>query len=198
MQEKESNSYYLRSLVSLEEFKALLELDDREDRLSRYCLVTSTYAIEEYCRRRLFVKTVHQVSKEWPEFTVYLNEYPVREILSVYALLRVNDHEIIEPEFYRLDPLEEKQNVPYSLVFTSGIRNYKGMTAIKVIYTAGFLLEEVPPDLSEACLELASWNMGRLKGKRIGVQGAKDKDQLELSMPLNVKQLLEPYKRKMI
>ena len=198
MQEKETNCFNLRSLVSLEDFKALLGLDDRDDRMSRYCLVTSTFAIEEYCRRRLFLKTVHQVSREWPDLTIYLNEYPVREVLSVYALIRVNNHELIEPEFYRLDPMEEKLNIPYSLVFTTGIRNFKGMTAIKVIYSIGFLLEEVPADLSAACLELASWNMGRLKGKQIGVQGAKDKDQLELSMPLNVKQLLEPYRRKVI
>jgi hypothetical protein len=43
----------LHSLIPLAEFKALLGLDDREDALSRHCLITATYTIEQYCKRRL-------------------------------------------------------------------------------------------------------------------------------------------------
>jgi hypothetical protein len=32
----------LYSLISLEEFKALMGVDDRDDRLCRFCLVTAT------------------------------------------------------------------------------------------------------------------------------------------------------------
>jgi hypothetical protein len=35
----------LHSLISLEDFKAFLGLDDREEVLSRYCLVTATFTI---------------------------------------------------------------------------------------------------------------------------------------------------------
>ena len=41
----------LYTLKSLEEFKAVLGIDDREDTLARYCLLTSTYSIEQYCKR---------------------------------------------------------------------------------------------------------------------------------------------------
>ena len=46
----------LYTLVSLEQFKSVLGVDDREDKLAGYCLVTSTYTIEQYCKRRLLRK----------------------------------------------------------------------------------------------------------------------------------------------
>jgi hypothetical protein len=44
------------TLKSLADFKAVLGVDDREDDLARYCLITSTYKIEQYCKRRLLRK----------------------------------------------------------------------------------------------------------------------------------------------
>jgi len=46
-QEKE-----LYTLIPLDDFKALLGVDDREDKTARFCLVTSTFSIEQYCKRR--------------------------------------------------------------------------------------------------------------------------------------------------
>jgi hypothetical protein len=46
----------LHTLIPLGDFKAILGLDDREDALSRYCLITATYGIEQYCKRRLIHK----------------------------------------------------------------------------------------------------------------------------------------------
>jgi hypothetical protein len=71
------------------------------------------------------------------------------------------------------------------------------------VYRAGYVLGNVPADLASACLELAAWNMTRYKGRRIGMTGnvrgsGKDGEHLEASMPENVRQLLEPYRRKMI
>ena len=61
----------------------------------------------------------------------------------------------------------------------------------------------VPADLASACLELASWNMNRYRGRRIGMTGnvrgtGKEGEHFEMSMPENVKDLLEPYRRKTI
>ncbi|GHV95207.1 hypothetical protein AGMMS50293_15270 [Spirochaetia bacterium] len=41
----------LHSLIPLEDFKALLGIDDREDKTVTFCLITATYSIEEYCGR---------------------------------------------------------------------------------------------------------------------------------------------------
>jgi hypothetical protein len=61
----------------------------------------------------------------------------------------------------------------------------------------------VPADLASAWLELAAWNMSRYKGRRVGMTGnirgsGKEGEHFEMSMPENVKTLLEPYRRKTI
>jgi hypothetical protein len=37
----------LHTLIPLADFKAILGIDDREDALSRYCLITATFTIEQ-------------------------------------------------------------------------------------------------------------------------------------------------------
>jgi len=54
----------------------------------------------------------------------------------------------------------------------------------------------VPADLAAACMELAAWNMNRYRGRRVGMTG--NKEQFEMSMPANVRGLLETYRRKVI
>jgi hypothetical protein len=98
----------LHSLLSLAEFKAILGLDDREDKMSRFCLITATYAIEEHCKRRLFLKRHFECIEPYGDLLLPLREYPVREVLAVYALSReqgaMNNGELLEPEFYRVVP----------------------------------------------------------------------------------------------
>jgi hypothetical protein len=45
----DNNLYTLMPLVV---FKGLLGIDDREDKLASFSLVTSTFTIEQFCRRR--------------------------------------------------------------------------------------------------------------------------------------------------
>jgi len=45
-----SDSLY--SLVALDEFKSVLGIDDRDDKMCRFCLATSTLTIESYCMRK--------------------------------------------------------------------------------------------------------------------------------------------------
>jgi chemotaxis signal transduction protein len=50
--------YYKRqTLIPLVDFKAVLGIDDREDKLAQFCLVTATYTIDQYCKRRILGKT---------------------------------------------------------------------------------------------------------------------------------------------
>ena len=46
----------LYSLMPLDDFKAVLGIDDREDKLARFCLVTASLTIEQYCKRRFLRK----------------------------------------------------------------------------------------------------------------------------------------------
>jgi hypothetical protein len=75
----------LHSLISLEDFKAILGIDDREDKLSRSCLKTATKAIEQYCKR-YFLRKKHF---EWNEYNgdllIPLREYPVSTKLMFHS-----------------------------------------------------------------------------------------------------------------
>jgi uncharacterized phiE125 gp8 family phage protein len=195
----------LHSLISLDRFKTLLSVDDREDALSRYCLVTATWTIEHHCARCLLVKKHTDYLDCYADDVSVLREYPVRKILAVY-----NDtHHLLGPEtliapdaYYTLPDAGKDEDIPFFLAFRTSRLRY-GEKVLKVKYTAGYAPGDVPPDLKAACLELAAWNMSRYRGRRIGLTGsvrghAGEGEHLEMSLPQNVKQLLEPYRRKMI
>jgi len=191
----------LHTLIPLEDFKGLLGIDDRDDKLSRSCLEIATKTIEQYCNRH-FLREKHF---EWNDFDgdllIPLREYPVSRVLAVYL---IGNGELLEPDFYSVIPdCGTDYDLPFKLSLSRAIQRQTGISSIKTVYWAGYSNGLVPADLSAACLELASWNMNRYKGRRIGMTGnvrggGKDGEHFEASMPLNVKQLLEPYKRKLI
>jgi hypothetical protein len=199
----------LYSLISLEDFKAVLGVDERDDTLSGYCLLTASYAIEQYCKRRFLRKKYFEhiaytgdlVSDFSP---LPMREYPVSEILMVHLIPDYREPAIfLEPDFYDTVPdCGTFDDIPFSIALSTAVKRYPKIAAIEVMYYAGYEREDIPPDLSMACLELAAWNMNRYKGQRIGMVGnirrGKDGELLEKSMPENVRCLLEPYKRKLI
>jgi len=193
----------LYTLIPLEDFKALLGVDDREEKLARFCLTTATYTIEQYCKRRFLRKKHFERIEYIGDNLLPLGEYPVNDVLAVYALIG-SDSELIEPDFYSAIPYcGTFDDIPFHISFSRALQRYRGLTAVKAIYWAGYSMSNVPPDLASACLELAAWNMNRYKGRRIGLTGnvrggGKDGEHFELSMPENVRSLLEPYKRKTI
>ena len=221
----------LYTLIPIEDFKALMSVDDRDDKTARFCLVTSTLTIEEYCKRKFLRKQYFEVFKRSGHLVLILNEYPVSEILAVYTYndLQVSDNcvskeprgMILEPEFYR--PMignDYNEELPFELLLSPSLKPYQ-LKLIKVIYSAGYVTKNneyltdneklpdkymplaVPANLSAACLELASWNFNRYKGKRIGMSGnirgaGVQGEHFEMSIPENVKALIEPYRRKTI
>jgi hypothetical protein len=204
----------LHTLIPLEDFKAILGLDDREDSLSRYCLTTATYTIEHYCRRGLVERRYFERPGYGGDLILPLGEYPVHEILALFALYEDREPGLVEPELYSLLPEREgedmpAEDIPHVLRLSPALRRLPGLLAFKVVYRAGYACGEagdvcgVPADLASACLELAAWNMTRYRGRRIGMTGnvrgsGKDGEHLEASMPENVRVLLEPYRRRVI
>jgi hypothetical protein len=206
----------LHTLISLEDFKAILGVDDREDALSRFCLTTATCAIEQYCKRRLFLKKHVERIETNGDPLLPLREYPVREVLAVYSAGALRETgEPLEPGLYRVipdlegDTGEGPEDTVYSLSLSPALNRGRGLSAIKAVYRAGYACGEaggpygVPADLASACLELAAWNMSRYRGRRIGMTGnvrgsGKEGEHLEASMPENVRLLLEPYRRRVI
>jgi hypothetical protein len=200
----------LHSLIPLADFKALLGVDDREDKISTFCLITATFTIEQYCKRRLFLKRHFERIEVSGDLFLPLGEYPVREMLAVYSLSGMTaSGELIEPDFYRVIPDlegetgEMPEDTVYSLYLSPSLFRGGGLAAVKAVYRAGYFPGKVPADLASACLELAAWNMSRYRGRRIGMTGnvrggGRDGEHLESSIPENVRGLLEPYKRRVI
>jgi hypothetical protein len=97
-----------------------LGLDDREDSvqppsLAAFCLITATYAIEQYCKRRFFMKKYFERIESAGDLLLPLREYPVREVLACYSATPNSGAfwELVEPEFYRLCPeIEERLDIP--------------------------------------------------------------------------------------
>ena len=224
----------VKTLISLEDFKALIGIDDRDDKTARFCLVTASLSIEQYCKRKFLRKQYFETIQIINNYLVLpLKEYPVSEILLVSAFVgeryTQENGRIIEPEFYR--PMVGNgynEEMIFELLLSSSVRPYE-YSFVNVTYIAGYVVSNplpcgfetvnfneaktpemeiaaslpLPEDLSAACLELASWNFNRYKGRRIGMSGnikgaGVQGEHFELSMPENVKALIEPYKRKTI
>jgi hypothetical protein len=201
------------SLISLEDFKAILGIDDREDALSRFCLITATYIIEQYCKRRLLRRKNTDYLTFMGEYIFTLREYPVRRVLSVYAATAgtvqrgeplFSPKNLVDSKHYYCLPDEGiREDLPFSLVLRPPYRLTREEMGIRIRYLAGYVPVKAPADLASAYLELAAWNMARYRGWRIGMTGnvrgsGKDGEHLETSMPENVRLLLEPYKRRVI
>jgi hypothetical protein len=212
----------IHALMPLSEFKAVLGIDDREDALSRYCLVTASYTIEQYCKRRLLRKKRFEFLPFYGDYIFPLRDYPVQEILAVYQTHALKEAILVEPELYHTIPEcpetkfpRELEDIPLCLSVSPTLRLVRELSGLKVHYRAGYVPGKagdscgVPADLASACLELAAWNMSRYRGRRIGMtgnvrgsgfatRGGADGEHLEASMPENVRELLEPYKRRVI
>jgi hypothetical protein len=203
----------LHTLIPLVDFKAIVGIDDREDALSRFCLITATFTIEQHCKRRFCRKKHTDYLTFTGEHIFALREYPVRRILSVHAATAgsvqwgeplFSPENLVDPKHYYCLPDEGiHEDIPFSLILRPPFRLVREETGIQVRYLAGYVPGKAPADLASACLELAAWNMSRYRGRRIGMTGnlrgnGKDGEHLEASMPENVRQLLEPYKRRVI
>jgi hypothetical protein len=190
----------LHTLIPLDDFKAVLGIDDREEKIARFCLVTSTLTTEQYCKRRFLRKEHFEQIEFCGDLVLPLREYPVSKVLAVYVL---GNGEIVEPEFYRVIPdCGTDIDIPFSIEFSPAVARM-GCKAVKAVYFAGYAPNNIPADLSAACLELASWNISRYRGRRVGMTGnirgaGKEGEHFEMSMPENVRTLLEPYRRKTI
>jgi len=197
----------LHTLIHLDDFKALMGIDEREEKQARFCLTTATLNIEQYCKRSFLRKQYFETVKFTGNLIIPLKEYPVTEILTVYtynkAQLILTNGDVLEPEFYR--PMlgnDYNTELPFELLLSASLVPYK-LAAVKVIYWAGYKICDLPTDLAAACMELAMWSMNRYRSRRIGITGnirgsGAQGEHFENSMPENVKAMIEPYRRKVL
>ena len=192
----------LYTLIPIDDFKAILGVDDREDKISQFCLVSSTFTIEQYCKRRLLKKKHFEKIEFTGDLFLPLREYPVVTISR--EQVTVNNGAEIDPRFYRVYPeIGTDVDLPFYIELSPVMHRMRELKYINVRYSAGYRVGKAPPDLASACLELAAWSMNRYRGRRIGLTGnvrssGRDGEHFELLMPENVRALLEPYRRKVI
>ena len=151
----------LYSLIPLEGFKTFLGIDDREHALSRYCLLTATYTIEPYCKRRLLLKRHFERTEVFGVSFLPLREYPVREVLAVYSLRDMAANgELMEPDFYRVIPDleaetgEDPENTVYSLSLSPALFRSRGLATVKAVYRAGYMRDNRLLYIEEAIIGL--------------------------------------------
>jgi hypothetical protein len=192
----------LHTLIPIDDFKAMLGVDDREEKTARFCLVTATLSIEQYCKRKLLRKKHIENIEFFGDLILPLNEYPVISINN--EQLKMSNGEILGKNYFRVIPdCGTEVDLPCAIELTVPPSRLRGVRWFRVAYKAGYAPNNVPADLSAACMELAAWNMNRYRGRRIGMTGnirgsGRDGEHFEMSMPENVRQLLEPYRRKTI
>jgi hypothetical protein len=136
----------LYTLIPLDEFKALMGVDDREDKLARFCLVTSTLSIEQYCKRKLLRKKYFEQIEYTGGLVIPLREYPVSKVLAVYALSSMGGAgEIVEPDFYNVIPdCGTDDDLPFHISFSPALQRYRGLSAFKVVYWGGYVSNPLP------------------------------------------------------
>jgi hypothetical protein len=125
------NGNELHTLIPMADFKKIFGIDDRDDALCRLCLITSTYTIEQYCKRHLLKKKCVEYLEFTGDYLFPLREYPVREILGVYRLqisgVRRQEMGIVEPDFYHTIPdCGDLEDVPFLPLGFSGDENGPG------------------------------------------------------------------------
>ncbi len=85
-QENKNTLEHVYTLIPLEEFKSILGIDDRDDKLSCFCLVTAAHTIEQYCKRRFLRRKHSERIVYYGDLLLPLQEYPIVKILSVHVI----------------------------------------------------------------------------------------------------------------
>jgi len=193
----------LHTLISLDDFTSLAGVDDRDERFSRFCLVTSTLAIESHCKRRFLRKGYFERVAFHGDRLVPLMEYPVTNVSAVHIIGDGFDARL-EPRHFGVAPdCGIENDIPFIVTLSPFVDRFRGIEAVRVSYRAGYTLGTVPADLAAACFELASWSLNRYRGRRVGMTGSvvgnwRDGEHFEMSMPENVRSMLNPYVRRTI
>ena len=76
----------LYTIMPLMVFMSLAGIDDREEKLARFSLVTSTFTIEQFCKRRILRKKYFETVEFSGDLFLPLREFPVTDVLAVFTM----------------------------------------------------------------------------------------------------------------
>lgn len=123
----------------------------------------ATDLIERYCGRRFFITTYG--SEEYSGDGTYIlnfRNYPVTELLVAQVATGDFDNrnwEDLETSQFKLmsDGGKDRGQLYYSIGFCKGVNNYR------FNYIAGYTAANMPNDLKQACIDIASYLFNRRK-----------------------------------
>jgi hypothetical protein len=195
----------LTPILPWETVQTCLDLDQREKEFSQLILLSCSMEIEKHCKRAIRERTISEIHDGYLQREIYLREYPVQELISVWYDSHRSFNELSElsKDIYTFQTPTSYSggDCPSSILLMDDLRFPKGRCTIKVEYTAGYNDETLPDDLKGAFLELVTWTLQRFKTKQIGVnglinqQGRAVQNTFEKKMPLSVEIKLKPYRR---
>ena len=195
------------NLVSLSTCRDLLSIDDRDESILALVVASSSARVERYLMRRILEGNFSGEFDSLGQRDIVLSEYPVRNVISV----RCDPERVFGDETKLADnawycatvPYDILEDLPAVLIFDPFVSLPIGRRIIRVEYTAGYPLDAIPEDLKLATMELVAWEFRRVKSKQVGVSGfvptsgRMERTVLEMQMPENVREMLEPYRRRM-
>ena len=194
------------NLVSLSACTELLSIDDRDEAILALLVASSSARVERYLTRQILEHNFLGEFDSLGQRDVVLSEYPVRNVTSVCCdpeRVFGDDTKLADNAWYCATvPYDVFEDLPGSLIFDPFLTLPFGRRVIRVEYTAGYPLDAMPEDLKLATLELVAWELRRVKSKQIGVSGLvptsgrMERTVLEMQMPANVREMLEPYRRR--
>lgn len=179
----------LVNLISWEHCKNLLDIDLKERAFVELLIFSASVEIETYTNRKLKQREIRELHDGCNQNEITLKQYPVKDVTSLKVDNKRSypDETIVNTDYYNcFIPISEDDMENQSeIILTDGYIFSKGRNNIEVIYTAGYLDEEIPQDLRTAATELVEWTFKRLKNRQIGEVNLKygQKTQLSTSIP---------------
>ena len=176
-------------------------MSSKEKTFIELLIFSASAEIETYTGRKLKQRQIRELNDGCSQSEIILKQYPVKEVTSLKVDNERNYQEetIVSNEYYScFIPNQDDLEYQSEIILAQGYSFPNGRNNIEVIYTAGYLDEEVPEDLKTAVTELVEWSFKRLNNRQIGEINLKygQKTQLATRIPEHVRDLIEPYKRK--
>lgn len=178
------------ALVTTEYIRTFLDFaSDKTPKYEEYINMASQL-IESFTKRKLFQSDYQKDFDGNGLGFIILDQYPVNEVSAVFY----DPSREFGSDTELTDFLYEEFG---SLVFP-GMVIEKAPQCVRVVYNAGY--EIIPDDIRLATLETIAFISSRIGSSRIGMKTMNAPDGLntsyELSLPLNARNLLEPYVRR--
>lgn len=176
-------------------------ISDGVDDILEAFINTASDQIESYCNRKFgLADYAEKYDGNYSKY-ININNYPIHSV----ELIKVDDQEIVSTDY---ELISERGQIYYEDYFQAGTRN------IEITYNAGYVLPKdateessrtLPSSLETACIVFvkilnSECGLGTLQSERMGDYSVSYvvNDKVNKNMPDAVKNLISPYRRRVL